>query len=224
MGTNEAFVQGQLKAGGRVPTNTWVSPGAKAEEPVNLSDNITVYGGCSIGRWPYINVGTGLYANSSVGRFCSIGRWCEIGLARHPVKFLSTHPFQMLGTLYPSVPEYAEISEGTKIKWQFHPNTKVGHDCWLGAKACIASGVTIGHGAVVGAGAVVTKDVAPYSIVGGVPAVVIGQRFPDEIIADLLEINWWDMPASDLKGIPFNNIIDAITELKRRKAALQGAK
>jgi acetyltransferase-like isoleucine patch superfamily enzyme len=75
----------------------------------------------------------------------------------------------------------------------------VGHDAWLAQGSVVMSGVTIGPGAVVATRSVVTKDVAPYEIVGGVPAKRIGQRFSDEQIAALLRIAWWDWPIETIK-------------------------
>jgi virginiamycin A acetyltransferase len=70
-------------------------------------------------------------------------------------------------------------------------DTIVGHDVWIGHDATVMPGVTIGSGAIIASGAVVTKNVAPYTIVGGNPAQVIRQRFSDEVIADLLDVAWW---------------------------------
>jgi acetyltransferase-like isoleucine patch superfamily enzyme len=75
----------------------------------------------------------------------------------------------------------------------------VGHDTWITRGVVVMSGVTIGAGAVVATRSVVTKDVAPYAIVGGVPAKQIGQRFTDEQIAALLRIAWWDWPIETIK-------------------------
>ena len=84
-----------------------------------------------------------------------------------------------------------------------HPSCKgdiiIGNDVWIGAKSTIMSGVKIGHGAIVAAGAVVTKDVQPYSVVGGNPAKHIKFRFDERQIEKLLEINWWDWEESKIK-------------------------
>lgn len=77
----------------------------------------------------------------------------------------------------------------------------VGNDVWIGYEAVILSGVHIGDGAIVGARAVVTKDVAPYTIVGGVPARPIRRRFDEETIRLLAALRWWDLPPRRLKGL-----------------------
>jgi acetyltransferase-like isoleucine patch superfamily enzyme len=83
----------------------------------------------------------------------------------------------------------------------------IGHDVWIGHAAIIMPGVTIEAGAVVGAGAVVTKDVAPYTIVVGVPARPIRRRFDDETVARLLEIAWWDWDRATLEA-RFGDLLD----------------
>ena len=85
---------------------------------------------------------------------------------------------------------------------------KIGNDVWIGTRAIITDGVTIGDGAIVAAGAVVTKDVEPYTIVGGVPAKPIRKRFTDEQIAFLQDLNWWDRETEWLKNnsASFQNI------------------
>lgn len=86
----------------------------------------------------------------------------------------------------------------------------IGNDVWIGYEAVILSGVTIGDGAVVGARAVVTKDVPPYTIVGGVPASKIRRRFSDETISRLLDLKWWEWPteriAQNLGAIQAGNM------------------
>ena len=78
-----------------------------------------------------------------------------------------------------------------------------GSDVWIGYEAVILAGVTIGDGAVIGARAVVTKDVPPYTIVGGVPARAIRRRFPEETAEELLRLKWWDWPPERIaRNIP----------------------
>ena len=76
--------------------------------------------------------------------------------------------------------------------WDNKGDIVIGNDVWIGYEAVIMSGVTIGDGAIIGTRAVVTKDVPPYTIVGGVPAKQIRKRFPEEIISELLKLKWWD--------------------------------
>ena len=102
--------------------------------------------------------------------------------------------------------------------WDNRGDIVVGSDVWIGYEAVILSGVTIGDGAIVGARAVVTKDVPPYTIVGGVPAKPIRKRFSEEDIAQLLELRWWDWPqekiAASINAIQSGNL----EELKRAAA------
>lgn len=93
---------------------------------------------------------------------------------------------------------------------------RIGNDVWLGNGVKILAGVTVGNGAVVGAGAVVTKDVAPYTIVAGVPAKKIGQRFDDDIIERLEKIKWWDYGPDILKGIDITDIKETCKRLEER--------
>lgn len=90
----------------------------------------------------------------------------------------------------------------------------IGNDCWIGSDARILNGVKIGDGAVVAAGAVVVKDVAPYGIVGGVPARVIKYRFTEEDIAFLQKLEWWNFGEDQIAGIADD--FENIELLKRR--------
>jgi len=85
------------------------------------------------------------------------------------------------------------------FEWRRRQLTHIGNDTWIGHGATIMPGVTVGDGAVVGSGAVVTKDVAPYTIVGGVPARVLRERFDPEISNRLAMLQWWDWPHETLK-------------------------
>lgn len=89
-------------------------------------------------------------------------------------------------------------SFSTKDAVEESQTSRVGHDVWIGANVFIKSGINIGNGAIVAAGAVVMKDVAPYAIVGGVPAKEIRKRYTDEDIAILEDIQWWNWPVEYL--------------------------
>ena len=131
----------------------------------------------------------------NVGKYCSIGRDCHFFLhANHRPDWITTSS-QLWG---PVTPEIAELH-----MQMGHPSCKgdinIGNDVWIGAKSIIMSGVKIGDGAIVAAGALVTKDVEPYSVVGGNPAKHLKYRFEEEQIKDLLDIAWWDWEESKIK-------------------------
>ncbi len=131
-----------------------------------------------------------------VGKFCSIacGAKFIFTSANHSLKSLSTYPF-------PIFFEEWDL-DGAKVTdaWDNKGDITVGNDVWIGYEAVILSGVTIGDGAIIGTRAVVTKDVPPYTIVGGVPAKPIRKRFDDVTIAKLLALKWWDWPEERIKA------------------------
>ncbi len=136
----------------------------------------------------------------TVGRFCSIacGAKFIFTSANHTQKSLSTYTFPLF------YEEWGLDKEGITDAWDNKGDIIIGNDVWIGYEAVIMSGVTIGDGAVVGARALVTKDVPPYTVVGGVPAKVIKRRFSDEIIAELLTLKWWDWPLDKISySLPF---------------------
>ena len=107
------------------------------------------------------------------------------------MRSLSTYPFPIF---------YDEWEHGiwADKAWDNKGNIVIGNDVWIGFEAVILAGVTIGDGAIIGARAVVTKDVPPYTIVGGVPAKPIRKRFSDEDIAALMALKWWDLPPAQI--------------------------
>ena len=125
-----------------------------------------------------------------IGRFCSIacGAKFLFNSANHTLRSLSTYIFPVLFEEWEL--DVARIPEA----WDNRGDIVIGNDVWIGYEAVILAGVTIGDGAIVAARAVVTKDVPPYTIVGGVPAKPIRKRFSDQEIAQLLELKWWDWP------------------------------
>ena len=84
--------------------------------------------------------------------------------------------------------------------WGNKGDIVIGNDVWVGYEEVILAGVTVGDGAIIGARAVVTKDVPPYTIVGGIPAKPIRKRFSEDIVTALLELQWWDWPEEQIKA------------------------
>lgn len=172
-----------------------------------------------VGAFTYFMGGVVDYC-ASIGRYCSIAGGVRIGEPDHPVDWLSTSPFQYDGQRFGWHPSADDCSirvpgAGTAESFRKGP-VEIGNDVWIGADAVILRGVRIHDGAVVAAGAVVTRDVAPYSVVGGVPAREISRRFDDEIVAELRELAWWRFSPNQLDGIPFDDIDTAVKELRRR--------
>ena len=130
-----------------------------------------------------------------IGKFCSIacGAKFLFTSANHTQTSLSTYPFPIF------FEEWGLDVQSITSAWDNKGDIIIGNDVWIGYEAVILSGVTIGDGAIIGTRAVVTKDVPPYTIVGGVPAKTIRKRFSDDTIAALLQINWWDWPEEKIK-------------------------
>jgi chloramphenicol O-acetyltransferase type B len=131
-----------------------------------------------VARHAYLNLVT-------VGSFCSIGPSVLAGLGEHPID---------LGTTSPAFYSTRRQCGATFARSDHFPERRpiiIGHDVWLGARAFIRDGVTIGDGAIIAAGAVVTHDVPPYAIVGGTPAKQIRLRFPEATILRLQALAWW---------------------------------
>lgn len=127
-------------------------------------------------------------ANTSVGKFANIAAMTRIGPTDHPYGNASLHHF-----LYRSEYYWDDVQDDAAFfEWRRSRRTVIGPDCWLGHGAIIKPEVTIGAGAIVASGAVVTKDVAPYMIVAGVPAVPLRERFSRRVAERLLDLAWWD--------------------------------
>ena len=131
-----------------------------------------------------------------IGKFCSIacGAKFLFNSANHSLTSLSTYPFPIFFEEWGL--ERAQVTRA----WDYKGDIVIGNDVWIGYEAVILAGVTIGDGAIIGTRAVVTKDVPPYTVVGGVPAKPIRKRFPDDTIAALLALRWWDWPEERIAG------------------------
>ena len=135
-------------------------------------------------------------ANAEIGKFANIASFTRIGATDHPMEKASLHHF-----LYRSADYWDDAEDDAD--WFNHRASRVariGHDTWIGHAAIIKPEVTIGHGAVVASGSVVTKDVAPYTIVGGVTAKPIRNRYPVGVAERMMDLAWWDWDNDRLRA------------------------
>lgn len=167
----------------------------------------------NIGEWTYGQPDVFSWnegATLVIGKFCSIAGRVTIMLGgEHNVDWVTTYPFN---PLFPQASAYTG-----------HPKTKgnvtIGNDVWIGYDSFILSGVSIGNGAVVAARSTVTRDVPPYSIVGGNPAKIIKYRFSPEVITELEQMAWWNWPLPFiLQALPLllSNQIEAFIQAYKR--------
>lgn len=151
-------------------------------------------------------------ANAEIGKFANIASFTRIGATDHPMEKASLHHF-----LYRSASYWDD--EEDDADWFAHRasrTARIGHDTWIGHGAMIKPEVTIGHGAVVAAGAVVTKDVAPFSIVGGVTATEIRRRFSINVADRMMALAWWDWDNARLrKALPDFRALNAEAFLEK---------
>lgn len=144
-----------------------------------------------------------------IGRFCSIacGAKFIFTSANHTLLSVSTYPFPIF------FEEWGLEKGQITSAWDNNGDTVIGNDVWIGYEAVILSGVHIGDGAIIGTRAVVTKDIPPYTIVGGVPAKEIRKRYDEETIRQLLKLKWWDWPYETIRAsLPdiMNGNVDAL--------------
>lgn len=202
---------------------------------VKIDDKSVFEGGNILAENTYLrnsSMGYGTYighdsyiVNTSIGKYSCIGPYTKVIDGRHPVKkFVSVHPAfystaGQAGFTYVKktcFDEYKYADKERKI------SVVIGSDVWIGADVIILSGVTIGDGAVIAAGAVVTRSVAPYSIVGGVPANEIGKRFTDSEAEKLKKIQWWswDQKMLEKKAELFQDISLFLREIENEEEIL----
>ncbi|MEG0395978.1 MAG: DapH/DapD/GlmU-related protein [Oscillospiraceae bacterium] len=141
----------------------------------------------TIGAGSYTGSDTVIW-NAKIGNYCGISWNVTIGGQNHNYESASMHTDYWWNRIFSTPPTHTNTLEENE------PKTVIGNDVWIAAGSHILEGVTLGNGCVVGAGAVVTKDVAPYCIVGGVPSKTIKKRFDEKTIEILNEIEWWNWP------------------------------
>ncbi|ASM72195.1 MULTISPECIES: chloramphenicol acetyltransferase [Roseobacteraceae] len=134
-------------------------------------------------------------ANAEVGKFSNIASCVRIGATDHPMDKASLHHFH-----YRSADYFDDAEHDTA--WFDHRRTRraiIGHDTWLGHGAQVRPQVSIGHGAVVAGGAIVTRDVPPYMIVAGIPALPLRARYTRPVAERMMVLAWWDWPHDRLR-------------------------
>ncbi len=131
-----------------------------------------------------------------IGKFCSIacGAKFIFNCANHTLKSLSTYTFPLF------FEEWDLPKSEVATAWDNKGDIVIGNDVWIGYDAVIMAGVTIGDGAIIATRAVVTKDVEPYSIVGGIPAKEIRKRFSSDIVARLQKFQWWNWDIDKIRN------------------------
>jgi acetyltransferase-like isoleucine patch superfamily enzyme len=174
-------------------------------------------GSCS----PIFSIGEGSYANGiniycwdsrvevNIGKYCSLADNISlIAGGEHDKNWISTYPFIEIWKLKQL--EY-------KKKPRYKGNIEIGHDVWIGNNVVILSGVNIGHGSVIGAGSIVTKDIDCYTIAAGNPAKEIKKRFDEEVIRDLLDIQWWHWTTERLiRGFTYIDDVKMFIDLAKK--------
>ena len=147
-----------------------------------------------------------------IGKFCQIASGTQfiMGAANHRLCSATTYPFNVMSEAW------AEIAPVHLSQLPHKGDTVIGNDVWFGRNCVVMPGVKIGDGAIVAAHSVVTKDVEPYSVVGGNPARFIKKRFDDELTELLLRFKWWDLPPDELAEV-MPLLCDADLEKDRRE-------
>jgi acetyltransferase-like isoleucine patch superfamily enzyme len=195
-----------------------LNPGAQIYQttfsgPLFLDRNARIGPGVKIGR--YCSLGeTSLVARGTLGSFCAMAARVAVNPFNHPTNWLSIHEFQFRSDSYDWVPEYRNMARLSRTADMFS-EVKFGNDIWVGNNVTVLGGVSVDNGAIIAAGSVVTKDVPPYAVVAGVPAVIKRFRFPEITIARLLRSKWWELELAQLSGLPFNDIDRCLEAVER---------
>jgi phosphonate metabolism protein (transferase hexapeptide repeat family) len=181
----------------RLGTVPCLRPGSSLTE-CRLGPWTEVMAGCrlervELGAYSYL-AGEVDAIDTTIGRFSSIALRVRLNPGNHPMERATQHHCTYRRRQY----GFAADDDAAFFAWRRDQRCRIGNDVWIGHAAVVMAGVEVGDGAVVGAGAVVTRDVAPYSVVGGVPARLIRPRLPRELAERLHAIAWWDWDRATL--------------------------
>ena len=174
------------------------------EKSVRIGEGSSFEGANSIGRGSSFqgSMGYGSYMcalcriEGDIGRFTSIGDEVVCYRGHHPY----TLPFVTTSPMFFSLRKQSMYTFAQRQKYdEVYAPVEIGSDCWIGPRSILVGGIKVGDGAVILAGAVVTKDVPPYTVVGGVPARFLKYRFDESTIEWLLRVRWWDKPLDWLR-------------------------
>lgn len=182
----------------KIPRTSKIDPSARLRE-VQVGNWVEIHHGVNveystIGDYSYLQEHVSI-ADTTVGKFVAIARAVRIGPPDHPMDRISQHRFSY-------VPEYywpEETRDHAFFAERRGARCTIGNDVWIGHNVTVLSGISVGNGAVLAAGAVVTKDVAPYTIVAGVPARPVRRRFPEDIARRIELLAWWDWPDNEIR-------------------------
>ncbi|HCH27493.1 MULTISPECIES: CatB-related O-acetyltransferase [Psychrobacter] len=179
------------------------------EKNLEIERGVGVLGGLSLP----LRMGVGSYSWSALNNLTHIGRYCSIAAGlrilgpRHPIEALTSS--SIMYDKHFSMVNFLESEYG--YKHASNPNTQkplsivIGNDVWIGANVTLPRNIYIGDGAVIASNSVITKDVMPYTMVGGNPAKVIKSRFEPEVVKRLLASRWWDYNLEELSSLNMNN-------------------
>lgn len=201
----------------------FVSKSVKFGSECQVAKNVIIGENVEVGSYTYFNSHELGYivveSGTKIGKFCSIAPNVFIGPGNHPLHFLTTHPLlfddfwkNKFNLRNDSLPSIKRPGENGKVI--------IGNDVWIGTGSIITEGVKIGDGAVVAAGSIVTKDVSPYSIVAGIPAKKISERFSKDNVNALESMHekWWDFSPSFIKeNIGYFYDVNAYIESRKKR-------